>query len=117
MTTLTTHILDTAHGCPAAGVRIDLSRMEQGRPRLLTTSISNGEGRTDRPLLAGGALSAGSYELQFHVGDYFSSRGVCCDQPPFLDVVPLWFGIANPTLHCHVPLLVTPWSYATYRGS
>ena len=89
MTTLTTHILDTAHGCPAAGVRIDLSRMEHGGTRLLTTSISNSEGRTDRPLLAGGALSAGTYELQFHVGEYFLSRGVLAVQhePPFL----MWF--------------------------
>jgi 2-oxo-4-hydroxy-4-carboxy-5-ureidoimidazoline decarboxylase len=110
---VTTHVLDTAHGCPAAGVRIALL---DSVGRVLDTLITNADGRTDRPVLAG-PLALGSYELRFHVGDYFRGRGVALADPPFLDVVPVRFGIAEPDGHYHVPLLVSPWAYQTYRGS
>jgi len=114
---LTTHILDTAHGRPAAGVRIDLSIAAAAGWRTLASVVSNGDGRTDRPLLEGAAFVAGRYELLFHVADYFRRLGVAAADPPFLDQIPLRFAIADPALHFHVPLLVSPWSYATYRGS
>lgn len=112
---LTTHVLDTANGRPAAGVRIEL-RSVDGSETLATTT-TNADGRTDRPLLEGGAMRPGRYELLFHVGAYFAGVGAAQDDPPFLDTVPLRFGIADPDGHYHVPLLVSPWSYATYRGS
>jgi 5-hydroxyisourate hydrolase len=114
---LTTHILDTAHGRPAAGVRIDLSIAEAAGWRTLARVVSNGDGRTDRPLLEGAAFVAGRYELLFHVADYFRRLGPAVADPPFLDQIPLRFAIADPALHFHVPLLVSPWSYTTYRGS
>ena len=115
---LTTHVLDTANGRPAAGVRIELRAIDgSGGSRTLATSITNADGRTDQPLLAGDGLEAGRYELLFHVGAYFGAAGAAQDDPPFLDIVPLRFGIAHPDGHYHVPLLVSPWSYATYRGS
>jgi hydroxyisourate hydrolase len=115
---LTTHVLDTSRGCPAAGVRIDLSAMDDdGRVQLLATVYTNRDGRTEQPLLDGTACAVGRYELAFHVGAYFASRGMEIADPPFLDVVPLRFAIADITAHYHVPLLVSPWSYSTYRGS
>jgi len=114
---LTTHILDTAHGRPAAGVRIDLSVATAAGWQQLASVTSNADGRTDRPLLDGAAFVAGRYELLFHVADYFRSRGVASGEPPFLDQIPLRFAIADAALHFHVPLLVSPWSYSTYRGS
>jgi 5-hydroxyisourate hydrolase len=105
---LTTHVLDTARGRPAAGVRIDLLRVADGE--LLRTATTNADGRTDAPLLGAGELQAGEYELVFAVGDYFGERA-------FLDRVPVRFSIADPEAHYHVPLLVSPWSYSTYRGS
>jgi 2-oxo-4-hydroxy-4-carboxy-5-ureidoimidazoline decarboxylase len=116
--TLTTHVLDTAHGCPAAGLRIDLSAIDpDGRARLLKTMVTNSDGRTDGPLLAEGELEVGHYEIAFHVGAYFRRRGTRTDEPPFLEVVPVRFAVADRGRHYHVPLLVTPWSYTTYRGS
>jgi 5-hydroxyisourate hydrolase len=107
---LTTHVLDTAHGRPAAGVGIELARLADGARAVLRTVTTNADGRTDEPLLAAGELQAGEYELVFAVGDYFGERA-------FLDRVPVRFSIAEPEAHYHVPLLVSPWSYSTYRGS
>jgi 2-oxo-4-hydroxy-4-carboxy-5-ureidoimidazoline decarboxylase len=110
---VTTHVLDTAAGRPAAGVRIELV---DATGRLIDTLTTNTDGRTDRPVLAG-QLTPGTYELRFHIGAYFRSRGVALADPPFLDVVLVRFGIAEPGGHYHVPLLASPWAYQTYRGS
>jgi 5-hydroxyisourate hydrolase len=112
---LTTHVLDTAAGKPAAGVRIDLFAAGAAQP--LKTVATNADGRCDAPLLQGDALKAGRYELRFHVADYFRKAGVALADPPFLDVVPIAFAIADPAAHYHVPLLISPWAYSTYRGS
>ena len=114
---LSTHVLDTAHGGPAAGLRIELWSLAGAAPTLLKTVTTNADGRTDAPLLAAGEVRAGTYELVFHVGDYFADRGVVLPMPRFLDRVPVRFGLANPAASYHVPLLVSPWSYSTYRGS
>ncbi|MCW3001950.1 MAG: 5-hydroxyisourate hydrolase [Conexibacter sp.] len=117
---LTTHVLDVARGRPAAGVAIELVRMaDDDAVAWSTTAVTNADGRTDAPLVAPGALQAGRYELRFAVGPYFAltAPGDALGEPPFLDVVPVRFGIADPDAHHHVPLLVTPWSYSTYRGS
>jgi 5-hydroxyisourate hydrolase len=115
---LTTHVLDTAHGRPAAGLRIDLFAIGgDGRARLLRSAITNADGRPDGPLLAAGEMAAGCYEIAFHVGAYFRGLDARGGDPSFLDVVPVRFAIADPGDHYHVPLLVSPWSYATYRGS
>ncbi|HET9762422.1 MAG TPA: hydroxyisourate hydrolase [Casimicrobiaceae bacterium] len=114
---LTTHVLDTANGRPAAGMRIEFGRLESTGVRLLATIVTNAEGRTDTPLLAGDAMRAGVYELTFHVGEYFRQAGGTLAEPLFLDRVPLRFGIADAGAHYHVPLLCSPWSYSTYRGS
>ena len=107
---LTTHVLDTASGRPAAGVAIELARVDQdGRREPLRSVTTNADGRTDAPLLADGDLAAGEYELVFAVGDYFGTG--------FLDRVPVRFRVERPDEHYHVPLLVSPWSYSTYRGS
>jgi 5-hydroxyisourate hydrolase len=111
---LTTHVLDTAQGRPGAGMKIVLSVWEdkgqgQGWKRLKTV-VTNKDGRTDEPLAEGAALKAGQYRLQFHVGDYFGRKD-------FLDVVPVRFIVTDPAAHYHVPLLCSPWSYSTYRGS
>lgn len=110
---LTTHVLDTAAGRPAAGVTVELSR----DGALLATAVTNADGRCDAPLLAGPDLVAGIYELRFHVGAYFRAAGVALPDPAFLDVVPVRFGIAGAAAHYHVPLLVSPYGYSTYRGS
>jgi 5-hydroxyisourate hydrolase len=116
--TVTTHVLDTARGVPAAGVRVDLSAVEpDGRTRLLKTATTDVDGRTEAPLLAGGEMQIGRYEITFHVGAYFRAAGVQLADPPYLDEVPVRFAIADLEAHYHVPLLVSPWSYATYRGS
>jgi 5-hydroxyisourate hydrolase len=107
---LTTHVLDTAAGRPAAGVEIELARLEHGRREVLGTVTTNDDGRTDEPLVERGELEVGEYELVFAVGEYFGER-------PFLDRVPVRFAVADPGAHYHVPLLVSPWSYSTYRGS
>ncbi len=114
---LTTHALDTANGCPAAGMRVTLFRIDPAGPALLKTLVLNADGRADGPLLEGAELRAGLYRLDFAAGAYFAARGTALDDPPFLDRVPLDFGIASPDQHYHVPLLVSPWAYSTYRGS
>ena len=115
---LTTHVLDTAHGVPAAGMKIHLIRLEGGiTQHPLKTYITNSDGRCDGPLLEGDALTAGRYELLFEVGAYFRERGMLLPEPAFLDEVTIRFAVADPSANYHVPLLVSPWSYSTYRGS
>jgi 5-hydroxyisourate hydrolase len=116
---LTTHVLDTAQGKPAAGLAIELWRLgPAGDERALVASArTNADGRLDAPLLEGAALTAGVYELVFHAGDYFAGQPAATAAPPFLDRVPVRFGVADPDAHYHVPLLVSPWAYSTYRGS
>jgi len=115
---LTTHVLDAAHGCPAVGVTIELWFLgTTGQKILLKTVMTNADGRTDSPLLADSEFTVGLYELVFAVGTYFAQKIDSLPSPPFLDRIPLRFGIADPTTHYHVPLLVSPWSYSTYRGS
>jgi 5-hydroxyisourate hydrolase len=111
---LTTHVLDTASGKPAAGVRVVLRR--DGDAAVVAEAATNSDGRLDQPLLDGAAFKSGRYELTFHVGDYFRKRGVTLAEPAFLDVIPLRFAIAEDA-HYHVPLLVSPYGYSTYRGS
>ena len=114
---LSTHVLDNVSGKPAQGVKVLLYEVGASARALVTEGITNADGRTDQPLMAGGPLRIGSYELHFVVADYFATTGAAQSSPPFLDVVPIRFSIAEPEGHYHVPLLVTPWSYATYRGS
>ena len=114
---LTTHVLDTARGRPAHGVRVELWSLDGPQPRLLQTGVTNGDGRTDTPLLDGEGMRAGQYELVFCVGDYFAKAGLASDQGNFLDRVPVRFGIMDTASSYHIPLLVSPWSYTTYRGS
>jgi 5-hydroxyisourate hydrolase len=114
---LSTHVLDTMHGGPAAGVRIVLRRLDGEAATVLRDVQTNSDGRVDGGLLVGDDLHEGRYEIAFHVGDYFSARGVVLPDPPFLDVVPVRFAIADASGHYHVPLLASPWAYSTYRGS
>jgi 5-hydroxyisourate hydrolase len=114
---LSTHVLDTAHGCPAAGMQVRLQRLDAAGPVTLCDITLNHDGRGDGPLLDAAAMSVGRYRLVFEVAAYFRARGVALPQPPFLDAVPLDFGIADAAGHYHVPLLVSPWAYSTYRGS
>lgn len=114
---LTTHVLDTARGKPAAGVAIWLYRNHGGSPEKLAEVVTNSDGRTDGPLLEGAALIAGQYELVFHAGDYLRATGQAGAQILFLDQIPIRFGIADPAAHYHVPLLISPFAYSTYRGS
>jgi 5-hydroxyisourate hydrolase len=113
---LTTHVLDTAHGQPGAGITIELYAFD-GERRFLATATTDEDGRCPRPLLEGNAMVAGVYELVFHAGDYFREAGIELTDPPFLDRVVIRFGIASPEEHCHVPLLLSPYGYSTYRGS
>jgi len=115
---LSTHVLDTHGGRPAAGVAVELVELsELGASRVVTRTVTNADGRTDRPLIGDRPVPIGHYELTFSVGDYFAARQVAMSDPPFLDRIPLRFSVSEPEGHLHVPLLVTPWSYATYRGS
>jgi len=116
---LTTHVLDTAQGRPATNMTIELWRIDvtDGGRTLLKTTRTNGDGRTDAPLLSDEELIAGVYELVFGVGAYFAVQLIPMAAVPFLDQVPLRFGIADPDAHYHVPLLTSPWAYSTYRGS
>jgi 2-oxo-4-hydroxy-4-carboxy-5-ureidoimidazoline decarboxylase len=115
---LSTHVLDTNSGRPAAGIALELVELsELGSGRVITRAITNHDGRTDQPLIGGRPVPIGRYELSFAVGDYFTARGVPLSDPPFLDRIPLRFAVSEPEGHLHVPLLVTPWSYTTYRGS
>lgn len=111
---LTTHVLDTARGRPAANMRIDLLRIDGDRVEALKSIRTNGDGRTDAPMLGGNELVAGTYELRFHVAEY---HGEAAGAVPFLSIVPVRFGISDPEGHYHVPLLVSPYGYSTYRGS
>ena len=114
---LTTHVLDTANGCPAAGMKIEFAVLENGAWVDLKVLHTNADGRTDTPLLTAAEMRPGEFRLVFHVAEYFRARGTQLPDPPFLDSVPLRFGIADPLAHYHVPLLCSPWSYSTYRGS
>ena len=113
MSGLTTHVLDTMHGRPAAGVALRLSRAGE----LLAQSVTNADGRCDSPLLTGETLEAGAYRLEFEVGAYYRGLGVALTEPAFLETVALEFGISDVASHYHVPLLVSPYGYSTYRGS
>jgi 5-hydroxyisourate hydrolase len=115
---LTTHVLDTVAGTPARAMLVELNLIDAaGRSQLVKQVKTNDDGRIDAPLLEGATFAAGTYELRFHVAEYFSRTGAAQASPPFLDIVPLRFTIADTGAHYHVPLLVSPWSYSTYRGS
>lgn len=114
---LSTHVLDTMHGCPAVGMAVDLYATQGDTSTLLQRHVLNHDGRTDGPLFDNRSLQAGTYRLVFDVAAYFAARGVALPEPPFLNKVSLDFGLANTEQHYHVPLLVSPWSYSTYRGS
>ncbi|NIF54775.1 hydroxyisourate hydrolase [Burkholderia sp. Ax-1724] len=114
---LTTHVLDTANGRPGAGIKVELFALAGDTRRVLKTTLTNHDGRCDEPLLEGDALVAGEYELVFGAGDYFALLGTQLPEPRFVDRVVLRFGIADTGAHYHVPLLVSPWAYSTYRGS
>lgn len=118
MTGLTTHVLDTALGKPAEGLKIQLMRMVGEDAELVTTVITNSDGRVDGgPILSGESFRVGQYELLFHAGDYLKAQGAPLTSPPFLDVIPIRFGICDTEAHYHVPLLLSPYGYSTYRGS
>lgn len=115
---LSTHVLDTMHGSPAAGMPVALYTTQGGQAALVKRFVLNHDGRSpDGPLYKDGELKAGTYRLVFDVKAYFQARGVALPEPSFLDQVTLDFGVAHPEQHYHVPLLVSPWSYSTYRGS
>ena len=115
---LSTHVLDTHSGKPAAGIAVELIELSDlGESRVVTRAVTNADGRTDQPLIHGRPVPIGRYELIFCVGSYFARRQVPMSDPPFLDQIPLRFSVSDPESHLHMPLLVTPWSYATYRGS
>jgi 5-hydroxyisourate hydrolase len=118
MSGLSTHVLDTVRGRPAADVVIDLDVLEpDGSWRRIKQVRTNADGRTDQSLLAGEDFKLGTYMLTFHIGVYFKAHGLATAEPPFLDLVPLRFSVTEADGHYHVPLLATPWSYSTYRGS
>jgi 5-hydroxyisourate hydrolase len=114
---LTTHMLDVASGIPAAGVRIDFSVLEDKTYRLIRTVHTNEDGRNGEPLLTAETMKIGQYQLVFYIAEYFARRGVVLPKPPFLETAVIQFGISDVTSHYHVPLLASPWSYTTYRGS
>ncbi len=114
---LTTHVLDTAQGRPGQGIRIEVFRVEDERRTRLGEVVTNDDGRCDAPILDGEAFAAGEYELLFHVGEYLRRQGVEGRDPRFLDRIPLRFGVADASEHYHVPLLLSPYGYSTYRGS
>jgi 2-oxo-4-hydroxy-4-carboxy-5-ureidoimidazoline decarboxylase len=115
---LSTHVLDTHGGRPASGIEVELMELSSlGASRVVTRALTNADGRTDQPLVHGRPVPIGRYELNFNVAKYFSERQVPMSDPPFLDRIPLRFSVSEPEGHLHVPLLLTPWSYATYRGS
>ncbi len=117
MAELSTHVLDTAQGVPAAGIRIELVELLDDERRVVCDAITNDDGRTDKPLLGAAQMRTGVFEILFHVGAYFASGSAAGSRPQFLDEVPVRFTITDPSQHYHVPLLASPWSYTTYRGS
>ena len=114
---LTTHVLDTAHGRPAAGMSLSLFRLAGADRQLVRRTQTNADGRCDAPLLTGDEMRVGIYEIVFETAEYFKKAGAAMSDPPFLDVVPIRFGLGDASAHYHVPLLVSPWSFSTYRGS
>ena len=114
---VTTHVLDVTSGRPADGVRVQLYELARSGRELIADVVTNADGRTDKPLMTADQVRAGQFELIFHAGDYFRRRRAELADPPFLDIIPIRFGLADPQAHYHVPLLVSPWSYSTYRGS
>jgi 5-hydroxyisourate hydrolase len=115
--TVSTHILDTMHGCAAAGMKIELWSLAEGKRTLLKTTHAEADGRTLQPLLSGDEMKAGTFELIFFVGDYFAAKAASLPKIRFLDEVPVRFGIADANASYHIPLLCSPWAYSTYRGS
>jgi len=114
---LTTHVLDTMHGLPGAEIKVELFKVDGESVEKLATVLTNSDGRTDAPILAGNDFRSGKYQLVFHVADYYQSKGVTLDDVPFLDDVVIRFGLNDQDAHYHVPLLVSPYSFSTYRGS
>jgi 5-hydroxyisourate hydrolase len=114
---LTTHVLDTTQGRPGSGIDVTVARIEGDARRVVATARTNADGRCERPLLEGDALTPGVYEVTFAVAPYFARNGIALPDPPFVGDVVLRVGVADGSAHYHVPLLVTPWSYSTYRGS
>ncbi|MEZ9039243.1 MULTISPECIES: hydroxyisourate hydrolase [unclassified Vibrio] len=114
---LTTHVLDTTHGLPGAEIKVELYKVNEDSTEKLATVITNSDGRTDAPILAGNDFRPGKYQLVFYVADYYKNKGVELDGVPFLDDVVIRFGLDDPDAHYHVPLLVSPYSFSTYRGS
>lgn len=114
---LTTHVLDTAKGLPAEGIEIVLYRLSNETREKIAAAVTNDDGRTDAPILPAEVFVTGSYELVFHAGDYLRKTGQAGAEPLFLDIIPIRFGISDPDSHYHVPLLLSPFSYSTYRGS
>jgi 5-hydroxyisourate hydrolase len=117
MAGLTTHILDLTHGAPADGVKIVLSVRNGGGAEKLKEAVTNADGRCDAPLIAANDMKKGGYLLEFHIGDYFRRKGIRLDDPAFLDIIPIAFAVSDIAAHYHVPLLVSPYGYSTYRGS
>ena len=117
MAKLSTHVLDTAAGTPAKGVKIEFYRIDAFEQILIKTAYTNDDGRTDELLLDDSAMQVGEYVLMFYVADYFAAQGVAQTEPPFLNRIPINFAISDATANYHVPLLMSPWSYSTYRGS
>ena len=117
MAGLSTHVLDTAQGGPAAGVRIELFELVEGDRPLICDAVTNIDGRTNAPLLSADQMRVGVFEILFHIGAYFADPSAATPDPGFLDRVPVRFTITDPSQHYHVPLLASPWSYTTYRGS
>ena len=117
MAHLSTHVLDTARGIPAKGLRIELHRIENDMRRRVATGVTNADGRIAAPLISGDLLEIGVYELVFHAGDYLRSAGLQAKEPAFLDQIVVRFGVAEPDRNYHVPLLLSPFGYSTYRGS
>ena len=114
---LTTHVLDTARGCPADGLAIALYRVSGNSHRKIAETVTNADGRTDAPILPAGKFKTGTYELIFFTGDYLKANGLASEEPMFLDQIPIRFGMADVEAHYHVPLLLSPYGYSTYRGS
>ncbi|NDL71717.1 hydroxyisourate hydrolase [Vreelandella alkaliphila] len=114
---VTTHVLDTAKGCPGNGVNIDVYRYMDGQRQLIKTVTTNDDGRCDNPILEGDDLIESEYELVFHAGEYLVNQGVDGKSPAFLDMIPIRFGVNDASQHYHVPLLLSPYAYSTYRGS